>query len=45
VWPVVTAGSATFLKQDIPNSAETEAQYRAAYQCNFWDPIIVYPTN
>ena len=45
VWPVVTAGSASFLKQDIPNSTETEAQFRAAYQCNFWDPLIVYPTN
>ena len=45
VWPVFTAGSAPFLKQDIPNSTETEAQYRAAYQCDFWDPLIVYPTN
>jgi len=28
-----------------PNASETEAQYRTAYQCNFWDPLIVYPTN
>ena len=45
MWPVFTAGSATFLKQDIPNATETEAQYRATYQCDFWDPLIVYVTN
>jgi para-nitrobenzyl esterase len=45
VWPVTTAGSATFLQEDIPNANETEVQYRANYQCNFWDPLIVYPTN
>jgi para-nitrobenzyl esterase len=43
-WPVFTTGSPTFLQQDIPNSTETEAQYRAFYQCDFWDPLLVYPT-
>jgi para-nitrobenzyl esterase len=36
VWPVFTTNSATFLQQDIPNSTETEAQYRANYKCDFW---------
>ena len=36
VWPVFTTTSATFLQQDIPNSTETEAQYRANYKCDFW---------
>jgi hypothetical protein len=44
VWPVFTMSSATFLQQDIPNSAETEAQYRANYKCDFWDTILTYPT-
>jgi para-nitrobenzyl esterase len=44
-WPEFTASSPAFLKQDIPNATETEAQYRAAYQCDFWDPLLVYPTN
>jgi para-nitrobenzyl esterase len=44
-WPEFTAGSPAFLQQDIPNATETEAQYRAAYQCDFWDPLLVYPTN
>ena len=28
VWPVFTAGSGPFLQQDIPNTAESVAQYR-----------------
>jgi para-nitrobenzyl esterase len=36
VWPVFTTSSPTFLRQDIPNSTETEAQYRANYKCDFW---------
>jgi para-nitrobenzyl esterase len=36
VWPVFTTSSPTFLQQDIPNSTETEAQYRANYKCDFW---------
>jgi para-nitrobenzyl esterase len=44
-WPEFTASSPGFLRQDIPNATETEAQYRAAYQCDFWDPLLLYPTN
>ena len=43
-WPVSTPSSVTFLQQDIPNSAETEAQYRTNYKCDFWDPLLTYPT-
>ena len=44
VWPVFTTVSPTFFQEDIPTSGESEAAYRSAYQCNFWDPLIVYPT-
>jgi para-nitrobenzyl esterase len=43
-WPVFTTTASTFLKEDIPSSAETEAQYRSFYQCDFWDPLLTYPT-
>jgi para-nitrobenzyl esterase len=43
-WPAFTTSSSTFLKEDIPNSVETEAQYRSFYQCDFWDPLLTYPT-
>jgi para-nitrobenzyl esterase len=43
-WPAFTTSSSTFLKEDIPNSIETEAQYRSFYQCDFWDPLLTYPT-
>jgi para-nitrobenzyl esterase len=36
VWPVFTPTSSVFLQEDIPNSTETEAQYRANYKCDFW---------
>jgi para-nitrobenzyl esterase len=45
VWPAFTTSSSTFLQEDIPNSAETEAQYRSSYQCDFWDPLLTYPTS
>lgn len=44
VWPVLTSSSATFLQENTPNSAQTEAQYRADYKCDFWDTIVTYPT-
>jgi para-nitrobenzyl esterase len=44
-WPEFTVDSPTFLQQDIPNATETEAQYRDFYQCDFWDQLLVYPTN
>jgi len=44
-WSVFTVGSGPFLQQDIPNSAETVAQYRANYHCDFWDARLTYPTD
>ena len=44
VWPVSTQSSVTFLQQDIPNSIETEAQYRSFYRCDFWDALLTYTT-
>jgi para-nitrobenzyl esterase len=44
VWPVLTNAVPMFLKQDIVNSTLNEAQYRAANHCDFWDPLITYPT-
>jgi para-nitrobenzyl esterase len=43
-WPVSSSSSVTFLQQDTPNTTETEAQYRANYKCDFWDPLLSYPT-
>lgn len=43
-WPEFTAAAPTFLKQDIPVSTETGAAYSAAYQCDFWNPLMVYLT-
>jgi para-nitrobenzyl esterase len=43
-WPFFTKSSSTFLKEDVPNSTENEAQYRSVYQCDFWDPLLTYPT-
>jgi para-nitrobenzyl esterase len=37
-WPAFTTSSSQFLKQDIPMSILSEADYRAAYHCGFWDP-------
>ena len=37
---VPTTGPATFLKQDIPNGTETEAQYGVNYKCAFWDSLL-----
>jgi para-nitrobenzyl esterase len=45
VWAAFTAESGPFLQQDIPNSAETVAQYRANYHCDFWDARLTYPTD
>ena len=42
-WPVLTKTSPTLLRQDIPNSIETEAQYRARFKCKYWDALRTYP--
>ena len=35
-WQAFTPGKGPFLQQDIPNSVETDAQYNANYNCEFW---------
>ena len=44
-WPKVAGGAVTFLNQNVPLSTTSEADYRAAYKCDFWDTKITYPTN
>ncbi len=44
VFPTSIGMPGTFLQEDIPSTAETEAAFRTAYQCDFWDTLIVYPT-
>jgi len=45
VWPALTESAPTFLQENIPIGTLTEAQYRANYKCDFWDPLLTYPTN
>lgn len=42
-WPKVNGSSVQFLNENTPLSTESEADYRAAYKCDFWDTQIVYP--
>lgn len=42
-WPALTKAKAQFLVQDVPMSVEDEAEFRAAYQCDFWAPFIRPP--
>lgn len=44
-WPMLTRTSPTLLREDVPVSSETEAQYRARYECAFWDHLQTYPTS
>jgi para-nitrobenzyl esterase len=42
-WPRYTAGSKVYLSQNVPHlSAITEAQFRAAHKCDFWDTVLIY---
>jgi para-nitrobenzyl esterase len=42
-WPRYTAGSKVYLTQNVPQlSTITEAQFRAAHKCDFWDTVLVY---
>lgn len=38
-WPKFKKNGGQFFKQDIPTSLTSEQDYRAAYHCDFWDPI------
>lgn len=42
-WAKFVSASGSFLQEDIPLATETEAQYRAAYKCDFWDPQLTFP--
>ncbi len=44
-WPVFTESSPVFFQEEIPIGTLTEANYRASYKCDFWDPLLTYPTN
>ena len=42
-WPRYTAGSQVYLSQNVPHlSTITEAQFRAAHNCAFWDTVLIY---
>jgi para-nitrobenzyl esterase len=42
-WPRYTKGSEVYLTQNVPHlTTITEAQFRAAHQCDFWDTVLVY---
>ena len=46
VWPVFTTGSPVFLSQNIPSSSPyTAAQFYIDHKCDFWYPILGYPTS
>jgi para-nitrobenzyl esterase len=42
-WPRYTADSKVYLSQNVPQSSPiTEAQFRAAHKCDFWDTVLIY---
>jgi para-nitrobenzyl esterase len=42
-WPRYTADSRVYLSQNVPRlSPITEAQFRAAHKCDFWDTVLIY---
>ncbi len=45
IWAVFTTAAPMFLKQDIVSTNLNEAQFRAEYKCDFWDPLQTYPTD
>jgi para-nitrobenzyl esterase len=42
-WPKVAGSSVQFLSENTPLTTESEAAYRTAYKCDFWDTQITYP--
>lgn len=43
-WPKFgTGNNAKHLIEDLTLSTGTRADYRAAYKCDFWDTLLVYP--
>jgi para-nitrobenzyl esterase len=41
-WPQFTTSSPKFLAENLSLSSESEAQFRATYNCDFWDTVLVY---
>lgn len=44
-WPKYGAGNnAKYLVQDIPLSTSNRKDYRTNYKCDFWDTVLLYPS-
>ena len=42
-WPRYTANAKVYLAQALPHmSTMTEAQFRTAHKCDFWDTVLLY---
>jgi para-nitrobenzyl esterase len=42
-WPRYTKDAPVYLSQNVPHlSTITEAQYRSAHKCEFWDTVLIY---
>ena len=42
-WPRYTSGAPVYLSQNVPHlSTISEADFRAAHKCDFWDTVLVY---
>jgi para-nitrobenzyl esterase len=44
LWPAFTTDSPTFLSENIPSSPYPAAQFYVDHKCDFWYPILGYPT-
>jgi para-nitrobenzyl esterase len=42
-WPRYTGDAKVYLSQNLPHvSAISEAQFRAAHKCDFWDTVLIF---
>jgi len=42
-WPRYTSGAPVYLSENVPHlSTISEADFRAAHKCDFWDTVLVY---
>ncbi len=44
LWPAFTTDSPTFLSENIPSTPYPAAQFYVDHKCDFWYPILGYPT-
>ncbi|TMH72622.1 MAG: carboxylesterase family protein, partial [Betaproteobacteria bacterium] len=44
LWPAFTTDSPTFLSENIPSTLYPAAQFYVDHKCDFWYPILGYPT-